>query len=225
MPKDSHNPNFFQSVFLKKILPGKLEKYKRDYCYPVVVGGMIFAKCQQVAVSGDIDIKFICTRKNANIRVLQKIHTLQMQFLKEIVTSFLQGYGDANVSVDDKPVIEYGWRVKLMVDKVVVVDTGIWTRENQPIIFNLYRNFPSVMSSNGDPVPYEYIDGIPFATCAFHFLDTMRMLITSNALYRDRPDTFHRDKVAKYLARFVVAYNAFAVRDNKCCQTTRYLRF
>jgi SepF-like predicted cell division protein (DUF552 family) len=215
MPKDSHNPNFFQSVFLKKILPGKLEKYKRDFCYPVVVGGMTFAKCKQVAVSGDIDIKFVCTKKNANIRILQNIHNLRMKFLKEIVTSFLLGYGDANISVDAKPAIEYGWRVKMLIGKLIVIDTGIWTSDNQPSVFNLYRNFPSVMSSNGDPVPYEYIDGIPFATCAFQFLDTMRMLIKFNALYRDRPDTFHRDKVAKYLARFVLTYNAFAERDKQ----------
>lgn len=92
-----------------------------------------------------------------------------------------------------------------------LIDTGVYHNLNtQPGFFAFKKLY---LDDTDDPIPIQLFKGIPVASCAWTYFDTVRMLMQSADEYNkallqndDTKLTFLFGKYLKYLAKFAILY-------------------
>ena len=199
---------------MKRILttPGLFNKYKSVSIYPVLIGGANAMRCSGGRGStGDIDIKFIVTTrvKSADDPVHKLAIAMRDRFVAEVVeianaSNMLGPTTSLSISVSDPMLAE---RVVVYEenhatgDKQILIDTGIFSNYSMQM-FDHFANF-----FENTNIPVHVVDGIPFATCSWVLVDTVRMLKIS----RDKAqgNLYWHKKYVKYMWKFALLYESY----------------
>jgi len=221
--------------FIKHVLntPGLFSKYKTKDIYPVVLGGIDVLRCTKQGSTVDIDIKFVIIPQvqGADDPVFKLAVQLRNAFLKEILAiakkqqqqqQQQQQQSLVDFSLGEVDTTFKTQRLCIYQDdhsqKSVLIDTGIFSNYSVDK-FDQFRNF----FQDRVPIPIKIIDHIPYATCSWTLVDTVRMLVNCR---EQATNEYWRKKYVKYQAKFALMYNAYnhTERATKAYQyATEYL--
>lgn len=215
----NHHQELVQ-MFLKRILNTKnlFAKYRVDkLIYPVVLGGVDVLRCckgKSGLTTADIDIKFIVVPSVANINdpTFQLALAMRARFVQEVVdlanASGLLGLTKLHISEVD-PKLSFRMAVYeenvAMGTKEVLVDTGIFCDYTK----SDWKQFRNFFDNAALPVPVYVSNHIPYATCSWTLVDTVRMLKHSRDMYESNKSMFWRNKYVKYVQKFAAIYKSY----------------
>ena len=203
-------------VMLSDVLPGLLQKYILHDTVPIVVGGVPLNKCanDDGSLINDIDIKFVCSdiSKDASYN---KVHKHRMAFVKEVIQKYniLSKLKNLPLVKASKLRKQYAWRVEIgyMVSGKLrtIIDTGIIMSSNTEKPFNKYLSVGEkykklALKTSDFVVPYDIVNDIPYASCKWMYIDTVRVLYDSLDNYNQNSKSdFWKLKVLKYIQKYI----------------------
>ena len=200
------------TLFMTKLLttPNLFEKYKKTNIYPVVLGGVdVIRCCHGRGSTQDIDIKFVVTSSvsGPDDPTFQEAIKLRDQFLVELMelaneSGMLGPTTMLHISDPDASIKSV--RVSIYEEnngkKEVLIDTGIFSDYSM----NMFAHFANFFKMT-KPIPTYIENHIPFATCSWTLVDTVRMMHVCSA----EPGPFWRKKYIKYVAKFALLYKSY----------------
>jgi hypothetical protein len=170
---------------LKEILPKLLYSYiTKDY-YPVIVGGADVDRCAKVDFRPvtDIDMKFIATN-------ISTVNEYEIAFVRdECIGKILSMYDEKKPKdfpnlVAGKVSKVYSFRVPVHIEgdkKAVIIDTSVIGQQKEFMLQYKYINYSRWIKTKNESllVPFEMVNNLPWADCAWVYIDTVRMLMVS----------------------------------------------
>lgn len=204
---------------LKDVLPNLLQKYILDDTIPVVVGGVPLNKCANDTDSliNDVDIKFICS--DSRDTSYNKVHRHRMAFVKEVISEYntIAKLKNLPSMKSSKLRKQYSWRVEIgyMSEGTfrTIIDTGIILSKSGDKPFNKYillgNKYKKLSFKSSDfIVPFDVVNDIPYASCKWMYIDTIRILYDSLDNYNKNTDSvFWKMKVLKYIHKYISISN------------------
>ena len=207
--------DFFMSHVLNT--PGLFKKYQTKDIYPVVIGGIDLMRCCHGQGSTmDIDIKFVVIPRvtGPDDTVFKLAVTMRNTFVAEVLelakkkqgqkqplVDLVLGEVDVKMKTQRLCIYQDDHSAAATASKQVIIDTGIASNYSVDK-FDQFRNFFSPQK----PIPTFIKDNIPYATCSWVLVDTVRMLITCRLLIANE---YWRKKYMKYQAKFALLYNSY----------------
>jgi hypothetical protein len=219
-------------LFIDKILPHKLLQYRTRQIYIAVLGGVNLIRCSSgQGETFDIDIKFIIkkTIKDTSDPLFVKATEIRNTFIQDIYNSakdIIEPFVTLSIVETDLGKLK-GTRLCIYAsyntqnEKMVLIDTGIFSNATVQH-FDKFENFYSKLK-----IPY-YIDRrtkIPYATCSWQVIDTVRMMHFSKEMLesakRERDMSFWNKKYLKYASKFLLLYTHYNKANNAFIKTYR----
>jgi hypothetical protein len=226
------------NVFLTRVLntPNLFKKYTvKSLIYPVVLGGVDVMRCAKGQGStSDIDIKFVvCPRVlGPDDVIFQQAISIRDRFIaevfelgKEALALALGTNSTIELTMGDTDLKILTQRKAIYITylstgtKEVIIDTGIFS-DYSVEMFDQFHNFFNFAS-----VPTIFVDHIPYATCSWTLVDTVRMLKASKD--KGLHIKFWRNKYVKYLSKFALMYNSYNKTDKASAiyqHATKYIQ-
>jgi hypothetical protein len=166
------------------------------------------------------------------------VEGLEQQYGVNIITDLFTKYADAQAEETDPGWVKRVYRVQLVKlsliyqdpktaeqERVDFVDTTIISNLSEAIVYKMYQ---SVFKTNKllekkVTVPVYVQDGVIYATCAWNYLDTVRMLVyyssvLTNKVPSDENGNHYLLISIKYMVKFIVMYiqlNNISIDDPK----------
>lgn len=215
MEQDPHHDKLI-ALFMKHFLstPGLFNRYKTNDIYPVVLGGIdVIRCCQGFGTTADIDIKFVVSPKivgkeDPNFRLAC---ALRDRFLAELlqIANDSKMLGPTTIltvsEVDQKmPSARVVVYEEINNNKQIFIDTGIFSNMSMYMYENFANFFPHKL------IPTFVDNHIPFATCSWTLVDTVRMLHYCKEQFKiSNHAQFWKKKYLKYLGKFNILYHYY----------------
>lgn len=194
--------------------PGLFNRYKTRDIYPVVLGGVdVIRCCHGEGSTGDIDIKFVISPKVSGKDDYNFVLAcaLRDKFLDELLqianASGLLGpttvlsKSDVDNSIPSARVAIYE---ELNNKKQIFIDTGIFCNMSMYMYENFANFFPDKL------IPTYVEKNIPYATCSWTIVDTVRMIHYSKEnMIKSNNASFWKKKYQKYIEKFKLLHKTY----------------
>ena len=225
--KKTHHDHLID-LFLNNILKTDGLFVKTTDVYPVLLGGVDVMRCSKGrGETQDIDIKFVVIPQvgGPDDTVFKEAVKMRDEFLAKLMqvanASGLLG-PTTSLSLSEHPIMKTS-RICMYEEnhatgvKEVLIDTGIFSNYS----WNMFDNFANFFDTNV-PVPVYYKAKVPYATCSWTLVDTVRMLHVCRKQVEDiqaqkqpqnekqaKNEKFWMDKFVKYQLKFALMYNSY----------------
>lgn len=157
---------------------------------------------------------------------ISTIESMEKKYDVKIITDLYTKYADARANEEDPDWQKRVYRVQLVKlsliyhdpktaeqERVDFVDTTIISNLSEAIIYKMYNAVfkTTKLLDKEVTIPVYIHDGVIYATCAWNFLDTVRMLVFYSSVFTDRvpPDENGNSYLLysiKYMVKFIVMY-------------------
>lgn len=216
---------------LEHILPRYVQECISPSFYAVITGGTAVERCLGKTIfdnahlqESDIDLMIVVK----DVDLLEEADRRRSILLEKIVgDKDLIAYTKkekVQVKIDRRMYKRKNYDsfylklVRLKVGDYYIMDTSIYTKDSIPS-YSLYGQCfdDDKLNEEKDAIPYEWFNGVPYATCSYTYFDTLRMVIFYHDLLAVETKSMDKivSKYVNYISKFIALYEFFSKNRGK----------